>query len=727
MKRIVFLISQIILLTSVTALPAVKTGNSRVDSFVILAQEEVQKNIRSDGTFCAGAKWPTAWTRDMSYAIDLSLSFLFPEAVEKSLESRIENNTILQDTGSGGSYPVSTDRITWITAAYDYALVKSSDSYFKKIYTIAKNTLEKDYQVVFDGEKGLFRGESSFLDWREQTYPRWATNEFIAESYALGTNMMYYSALKKTALLSKRNGEPSEESKIWEERAASLKEAILKNFWLKEKKYFAALLLKDIYTYTYEGYETLGESLGIILDVAPEDSFRNVTGAVKPQKYGLSVVAPQLAGIPPYHNDAVWPFVQSYRGLACKKACDVYNAKKEFNAMLEAAEKFGTFKENYVASNFTPDTQINSDRQLWSDAGFLAWIYRILLGINIAEDGLSLKPFIFDSSIGPLEVKNLEIAGNKLSVTVKGSGDTIKSFCVNGKNVFPDYIIPLNKADNYTVQIELTESEAFKTSSDEKNMIKPCFDAATVTPAIPNTRVDADLKSTDVSFKPKNKGGWKIIIDDKSKITDENEVSLKAGDSLCLTQAFALPENYDENIPLFPSKMIRVENTKNTILYEAEKAEIKGGNLTEEDNSYTEEEKNTIAKISSDLLKTEANSSAYVKNFGKNEDEYIEFTVNIKKDGNYAVDFRFKNGHGPVNTGEKCAVLAISQDGKLIRRLAFPQQGSWSAWSFTAPTVLSLKKGSHKIRLYTDNWCRTQHEALNPVHIDLMRLSKLKS
>ncbi len=726
MKKILLISFVTVFSSSIFAFPVVKTGKAEIDNLVVLAQNEVQKNIRSDGTFCAGAKWPTAWTRDMSYAIDLSLSFLFPEVVEKSLDSRIENTSILQDTGSGGSYPVSTDRITWITAAYDYSLVKQSDSYFQKVYQVAKNTLEKDYNVNFDTKMNLFRGESSFLDWREQTYPRWATNEYIAESFALGTNMMYYSALSKTASLAKLTGKSDEEIQLWEDRAESLKESILKHFWISEKKYFASLLLKDIYTYKYEGYETLGESLGILLKVSPEDSYRNVISAVKPQEYGLSVVAPQLTGIPSYHNDAVWPFVQGYRILACKKAQDAYNAKQEFDAMVKAALKFGTFKENYVASSFSPDTQTNSDRQLWSDAGFLACVYQVLFGVNFTENGIALNPFVFDKKFNTIELKNLQFNKSTLSLYITGCGDTIKSISVNGKTESPDYVIPYNQNKDYIVKIELAESENFKNSFAEEYQIKPWFDAAAVTPSIPNTRIDCDGKTTEAAFKPKNKAGWKIVIDNKETISQNGDITLKPGDSLSVAQAFALPDGENQNIPLFPSKMVRAENSKNTVFYEAEKAEINGGTIFTEDESYSYDDKNHLSKYTEDLIKTEANGASFVKDFGKNEGDFIEFTINTKKTGNYAIDFRFKNGHGPINTGEKCAVLAISKDGNLERRLAFPQQGAWSSWNFTAPTVIHLEKGTHKIRLFTDKWCRTQHDNLNYVHVDLMRVARLK-
>ena len=51
-----------------------------------------------------------------------------------------------------------------------------------------------------------------------------------------------------------------------------------------------------------------------------KDFWNSALNAVKPNQFGMSVVAPQLAKVPSYQNDAVWPFVQAYRGLALKKA-----------------------------------------------------------------------------------------------------------------------------------------------------------------------------------------------------------------------------------------------------------------------------------------------------------------------------------------------------------------------------------------------------------------------
>ena len=52
--------------------------------------------------------------------------------------------------------------------------------------------MEDDTENVYDPVTGLVKGESSFLDWREQTYPKWMQPADIYESENLGTNAVHY-------------------------------------------------------------------------------------------------------------------------------------------------------------------------------------------------------------------------------------------------------------------------------------------------------------------------------------------------------------------------------------------------------------------------------------------------------------------------------------------------------------------------------------------------------
>lgn len=695
------------------------TNDSLVDYFIKMADEEIRQNIRTDGTFCAGAKWPTAWTRDMSYAINLSLSFLYPEAVEKSLNSRIENGIILQDTGSGGSYPVSTDRVVWIIAAYDYALFKQDFSYFAWIFDVGKKTLDYDFNVNYDSEKKLFRGESSFLDWREQTYPRWADSIFIADSFALGTNNVYLGALKCMISLSKilNNGELS----VWQNRYDELSAAIKEKFWLKEKGYFASYILSDIKDFVYEGYETLGESLSILNSLTDKDISVQVLDAVESGNWGMSVVAPQLANVPSYHNDAVWPFVQGYRGLACKKARDAALCEEEFASLLYAAAMFQTFKENYVASSFSPNTSTNSDRQLWSVAAYLCYVYKIICGLNFMDSGICINPLVFDSFKKGISLQNFSLGNTVLNLTITGNGDKIKKYVVNGKNVSADYIIPFSKnkdGQKFDIFIEMEKSDDYIKSYSLKGKRKSVFKATSISSAIPNTFIEYEKNKAFITWKPLNKFGYKVYLNDYFYETKERSLETSAFNNLGLCTVFANSDN--KNIPALPAKVIRIESTKNTKFYEAENSEFVGGTIKSDDMENT-----ASAKTSADLQTVLANKSRYIEKWGSSKGDFIQFNVNVKKEGFYVVDFRFKNGHGPINTGEKCAIRALSVDNVLKRRIAFPQQGNWTSWAMSSPNIVWLSKGKHTIALYTDDYCYSQHGIFNYISLDCMRFSYL--
>ena len=77
-----------------------------------------------------------------------------------------------------------------------------------------------------------------------------------------------------------------------------------------------------------EGYILYGRRLPITSDKhwryfsewPNDDMARSIISKTPYTPYGISSVYPQLPDIKPYHNDAVWPFVQAYWNLAAKKA-----------------------------------------------------------------------------------------------------------------------------------------------------------------------------------------------------------------------------------------------------------------------------------------------------------------------------------------------------------------------------------------------------------------------
>ena len=219
--------------------PGYHSDQPIVDALYNLSLEEALKNIEADSTFRTGAKWGGVWTRDISYSIFLAFAYHEPRVAMISLMKKVKNGKIIQDTGSGGAWPVSSDRTVWALAAWEIYKVTGDKDWLQQAYQIIKNTLEDDDKVLYDPETNLYKGESSFLDWREQTYPKWMSNVDIYVSQNLGTNAVHFEANTILAEMATLLGQPGDEFLA---RAATIKKGMNQHLWMEEKGYYGQFL-----------------------------------------------------------------------------------------------------------------------------------------------------------------------------------------------------------------------------------------------------------------------------------------------------------------------------------------------------------------------------------------------------------------------------------------------------------------------------------------------------
>ncbi|HLL45580.1 MAG TPA: hypothetical protein VK399_02685, partial [Longimicrobiaceae bacterium] len=181
----------------VSAFPQLESPQRLVDALYHMSLEELTQLVREDGALAAGAKWPGVWTRDVAYASVLALAVAAPDAVRRSLEAKVDPaGRIIQDTGTGGSWPVSTDRMTWALAAWELYAATGDRTWLRRAYDVIRRSAEADLHAAFDPGTGLVMGETSFMDWREQSYPRWMDPRDIAQSAAVGTNVVHYATYR---------------------------------------------------------------------------------------------------------------------------------------------------------------------------------------------------------------------------------------------------------------------------------------------------------------------------------------------------------------------------------------------------------------------------------------------------------------------------------------------------------------------------------------------------
>ena len=300
----------------------IRTGSVFFDGLYALGvQEAMQDSVTQikDGAynhgdpikleaFQTGELWTYVWTRDLSYSTYLALaqfdpqralnSLLFKTSVTKPSVTGGFTNQIVQDTGSGGSYPVSSDRVVWALGASQllkFLSATEQQEVLKQVYPILHDTLEQDRQLIYDPEDGLYRGEQSFLDWREQTYPGWTkTNVLaIAMSKALSVNAADYFALVTASEYAGKLGRHEDQVRYatW---ARQLKAAINSRFFDAEAGLYSAYLLTDeAHGIRVHRYDLLGESLAILTGVADQSQAESILRRYPVGPYGPPVVWPE--------------------------------------------------------------------------------------------------------------------------------------------------------------------------------------------------------------------------------------------------------------------------------------------------------------------------------------------------------------------------------------------------------------------------------------------------
>ena len=649
--------------------------NMSLDEMVMLMEE--------DGTFRTGKEWAGVWTRDISYATLLSLAWLAPERCMESLRRKVSDNRIIQDTGTGGAWPVSSDRVVWALAAWEIYKYTGDKEWLTEAFETVKNSLEADSLMVSDPATGLKRGESSFLDWRKQTYPLWMEPADIYASLNLGTNAAYYQALRVTGLMARELGREDH----WSTDAEQLRDSINTHLWHEEKGFYGQYLYGRYSRSLSSRSEALGEAFTVLFDIADEARKQLVLQNTPVTPFGITCIFPQIPGIPPYHNNGIWPFVQAFWTMANAAEKRVDAVESGLASIIRPAALFLTNKENFVAE--TGDfagTEINSDRQLWSVAAMLAMHHRILLGISFEIDRLKFDPVIPRNYSGDYSLNNLSYRGGTYDITVTGWGDGISVFKIDG-NVTADHSIPSTMTGSHTVEIVMNSQANKEHYRAVENYTAP---------ETPHLEAEGNILSWNTVS---NATEYRLYRNGRQEPAPAmSPVEIPRSEDPAEYQVMAVDSNGVES---FLSNPVTVLPENSSHIIEAENF-----NIQEE-------------------IRAEGFSgNGYVRFSLENK---RDLTVKINAaDGRYALRMRYANGTGPVNTDNNCATRSLYVNGEFAGPLVFPQRGldEWSDWGFTNVEWISLKSGENLLTVRYDDFNRNMDGEINEFFLDYISLEK---
>ncbi|KRD43012.1 hypothetical protein ASE38_01625 [Cellulomonas sp. Root930] len=535
--------------------PVLRTGSVVVDSLYALAVEEARQNEVAEvsdaayaggapiacpgGCYQTGADWTYVWTRDAAYAADLGLAALNPLRTRNTLLFKLSdrrdgtgNTQIVQDTGTGGSYPNSTDRVVWAQAAgelLDWLPAADRASFAAQAYEAIRNTIEHDRRVVYDTRTGLYRGEQSFLDWRQQSYPQWTADDvaYIATSEALSTNVNHWMALDAAANLARDAGYASAATtyRAW---ADALTDAIRDRLWLPAEGQFSQMLTTELDRTPVRRYDALGTALAVVTGIATPEQARSAIANYPQTPWGPPVLAPQeddrdADGGPAqaYHNKGIWPFVTAYLARAAAVTDNDGVSAASFRSLVRGAALHGSHMENMDLTDGGTGTRINSERQLWSVAGMLSLIQHTTFGVDARPDGLHIAPFLpaqirheFFPDSSEIALSGIAYRGKRLDVTLTLPPDvdqigayTVTAMTLDGRHLDPRSAITeamLGQRSDLVVTLGWPDSHSFAARttslSDRERLYAPAapvLRAVRLNAQASRLMLDVDLGSAD--------------------------------------------------------------------------------------------------------------------------------------------------------------------------------------------------------------------------------------
>lgn len=669
-----------------SAFPRLESDQLLVDALYRMSLEELTQLVREDGALSAGAKWPGVWTRDVSYASVLSLALVAPDAVRISLLAKVDSaGRIIQDTGTGGSWPVSTDRTTWALAAWELYAATGDRDWLRTAYDVIARSVEADRHAAVEAETGLVKGETSFMDWREQSYPRWMDPRDIAQSTALSTNVVHAATYLILADMARALGEPA--AAQWNFHADALRGAVVRNFWDGDAGAWSVFRYGRAFQAPEPRRDALAEALAVIYGVAGDGQRARAQETAPRVPFGNPTFWPAIPGIPSYHNSTIWPFVNAFATWAAADAGSTAAVEHGLGTIYRPAALFLTNKENMVASTGHFDgTELNSDRQLWSVAGNLAASYRVLFGIRLDPDRIVFRPMVPPGFAGTRTLSGLRWRGATLSITVRGHGDGVASVRIDGRPV-TSAELPATATGEHRVEIEMNgrwPASSLRLVEDR------------VTPETPVVSFrEGRLEWTPVP------GAVRYDVWRNGSRTGEG-----AGTSLRISPAREVREWQvsavdSAGLSSFRSAPVRVVPEEMEIV-----ARPAGVALEREHAGFTGEGYVTLTR---------------------DRNTRVEVPVRVACGGTYLVEPRYAAGTGPINTDANAAVRTLLVDGREAGVLVMPQRGVdlWTDWGWGTGARVTLAPGDHVLTLAFTPLDENMGRRVSTALLDHLRLTRL--
>ncbi|MBR3725562.1 MAG: hypothetical protein IKN11_09280 [Bacteroidales bacterium] len=658
-----------------------------------LSVEELTNLWGTDKAWHSSPIRDVANTRDLGYATLLSLALMDAEAAQSSLMERVKDGKIMQDNGTGGAWPVTTDRAVWVLGAWEVYLATGDKMWLQRCYEIVRHSLEQDEQIIYNPSTGLVRGELSLPNCRKEVYPSWMQPTDISLSECLSTNALFFRANEIAARMAALCGDKTS-SNHYQAIANSIKKAINDYLWIDEKGYYGQFLYGRMSHTLSPRSETMGEAMCILFGIADEQRAKRIVRTMPTTPYGTPCFSPQIPNVYYYHNNAVWPYIQAYWTWAVATTRNPLAIVQSIAALYRPTALMATNKESTLATTGGYSTVANAGNSLLSIAANASIPLRILAGISLDEEGISFNPIVPKAWTNKKQLNNVKYRKAVLDISIQGHGDRVKAFYIDGKKQ-KDALLPASTTGHHSIRLVMNNDFS---NYDNYTLLPAVFAPETPRAWLDGTSRMAWQQSTGAKEYKVLRNGSTIAIQPES-LTGTNFYDIPDEDGYAEYQVIAVDEEGNESFASEP--------------------------LAHFDLKYSRTFDMAQYATPSTFDKCKGYGCSGAVEITTTLNTQININIDVPADGEYAVDFRYANGNGSPVSGDQCVSRMLWANGKQAGCVVFPQRGKdiWTDWGYSTPVRVHLKKGPQTLVLIYELNNETQGDSR--AILDHMRLTPI--
>jgi hypothetical protein len=464
-------------------LPILKTSNDTVDGVFHIALGNILSNIRIRGRadnaevkplLWAGLDYGGAWTRDAAINVWNGAGLLFPDVSKNTLMELLrETDGKLIVTGQ------YWDKMIWSSGAWNYYLYTGDKEFLSTAYEAIVNTIGIMEKDEFDPNLNLFRGAAVMGDgigayddkytningydgnvYTTASIEKWARSKDNANKrnpaggglpmMCLSTNCVYYETYQILSKMERTLGKKVDP--LWQTKAENLKASINKHLWNPEK---------GTYSYYLDPWgkcdyqEGMGISFAILFGVADKDQQEMIFKNTYTAPAGIPMLWPCW---PRYYNEkdqtygrfsSVMNMVQGFWAKAAAQNGQSGRFFYDFKQLTINVWRDKQFREIYHPVTGLPYGGLmenihvrplgssihefeSTNIQTWGATAYLSMVLNGLAGMEFSESGINFHPFL-PGELRNFSLLNMPYRNTVLNINIKGNGNVIESFMLNGK------------------------------------------------------------------------------------------------------------------------------------------------------------------------------------------------------------------------------------------------------------------------------------------------------